>query len=145
MDTPPADRALYSMPPAVMYSLIAIAAVAVILLFWIYMRGRRIPGEFVFRASRWSKGNRLFPTQVLITPNSLTLYKPRWIGKVEESIHMAHVASVKIDTKLLFSNVYIESSGGQDPIVCHGHHKADAIRMKELLEQFQTEYYGKKT
>jgi hypothetical protein len=144
MDTDSANRALYSLPPAVTYTLIAIAAILLILLFWILRKGRRVPGEFVFRASRWSKGNHVFPTQVLITANSLTLYKPQWIGRVEESIHMAHVASIKIDTKLLFSNVYIESSGGQDPIVCHGHSKADAIRMKELLERFQGEYYGKK-
>ena len=51
----------------------------------------------VFRASRLSAGNRLFPTQVLITPTSVVQYTPRWIGRQEQTIHMAHVASVKIE------------------------------------------------
>ena len=34
--------------------------------------------------------------------------KPRWVGTEEESIHIAHVASVKIDTHLFFSDVLIK-------------------------------------
>jgi len=126
-----------------LYVAIAIAAVVILLGLWIWSKGRRLPGENVFGASRWTRGNHLFPTQVVLTPSSITLFKPQWIGKVEESIHMTHVASIKIDTNMLFANVLIESSGGQDPIVCHGHSKADAIRMKELIEQFQGAFYRK--
>ena len=95
----------------------------------------------MFRASRLSAGNHLFPTQVLITPTSVVQYTPRWIGAQEETIHMAHVASVKIDTRLLLSDVLIETSGGTDPIRCHGHRKGDAVQMKALIEQYQTDYY----
>lgn len=95
----------------------------------------------VFRASRLSRGNRLFPTQVAITPTSVVQYKPRWFGKQEQTIHMAHVASVNIDTGIFLSNVLIETSGGSDPIVCHGHLKRDAVRMKELIERYQTAHY----
>jgi hypothetical protein len=42
---------------------------------------------------------------------------------------------------LLFSDVLIESSGGSSPVRCHGHRKADAVEMKRLIEQFQTQYY----
>ena len=56
-------------------------------------------------------------------------------------MHMAHVASVRIDTNLLFSNVFIETTGGANPISCYGHHKADAARMKQLIERYQTVYY----
>jgi hypothetical protein len=98
------------------------------------------PAE-VFRASRLSKGNRLFPTQVIITPNSVVHYTPQWIGKHEHSIHIAHVASVSIDTGLLFSDVVIETTGGSGAIRCRGHHKGDAVRMKQLIEQYQTAYY----
>jgi hypothetical protein len=108
---------------------------------WVLRKGRRLSGEHVFRASRWSRGNRLFPTQVLISPSSLTAYRPQWIGKNEESIHMAHVASIKIDTGLVFSDVFIETSGGQAPVVCHGHTKRDAVQMKQLIEKYQSEYY----
>jgi hypothetical protein len=68
-------------------------------------------------------------------------YTPQWIGKLEQSIHIAHVASVRIETHLLFSDVYIETSGGTDPIACHGHHKGDAVKMKELVERHQSAYF----
>jgi hypothetical protein len=54
---------------------------------------------------------------------------------------MAHIASVKIDTRMLFSDVLIETSGGTDPIRCHGHGKGDAVTMKNLIERYQTDYY----
>ena len=59
-------------------------------------------------------------------------YTPELFGRLEHSMHMAHVASVRIDTNLMFSDVYIETTGGANPIRCHGHRKADAVRMKQL-------------
>ena len=121
---------------------LAVAAAAIaVLARWVWCKGRPFAPGDVFRASRLSAGNHLFPTQVLISPTSVVQYTPRWIGRQEESIHLAHVASVKIDTKLLFSNVFIETSGGADPIVCHGHRKQDAVLMKTLIERYQTDYY----
>ena len=84
----------------------------------------------------------MFPTQVAITPTSVVHYTPEWFGRREQSIHMAHVASVEIDTNLFFSNVVIETSGGSEPVRCHGHRKRDAVEMKRLINQFQSEYYG---
>jgi hypothetical protein len=106
------------------------------------LRGRRVAGQHVFRASRWSRGNHLFPTQVAITPTTIVHYTPQWIGRREHSIHMAHVASVEIDTNLFFSNVVIETSGGSEPVRCHGHRKRDAVDMKRLINEYQTQYYG---
>jgi hypothetical protein len=60
----------------------------------------------------------------------------------EQSIHISQVASVTIDTGLLFSDVIIETSGGSEPILCHGHRKADAARMKQLIERHQTARLG---
>ena len=119
----------------------AAAAVLVGLGVWVWRKGRPFTPGDVFRASRLSGGNHLFPTQVLITPSSVVQYTPRWIGRQEESIHMAHIASVKIDTRMILSDVLIETSGGASPIRCHGHGKQDADRMKRLIEQYQTEYY----
>jgi hypothetical protein len=121
---------------------IAIAgAVAAVLFVWIWLKGRRFAEGDVFRASRLSGGNHLFPTQVLITPTSVVQYTPRWFGRREETIHMAHIASVKVETGVLLSDVFIETSGGTDPIACHGHRKGDAVRMKALIERYQTDYY----
>ncbi len=128
-------------PPEVFWAVGIAATIFVVLVVWVWRKGRPFASGDVFRASRLSAGNRLFPTQVQITPTSVVQYTARWIGKQEETIHMAHIASVKIDTGIMFSNVLIETSGGTDPIVCHGHRKGDAVRMKTLIEQYQTDYY----
>jgi hypothetical protein len=125
----------------VLWAIAALVAFVLILLFVIWRKGHPFAPGDVFRASRLSRGNRLFPTQVLITPASVVHYTPEWFGRLEHSMHMAHVASVRIDTNLMFSDLYIETTGGASPIRCHGHKKADAVRMKTLIEQYQTEYY----
>lgn len=120
------------------------AAALVVLLglgFFFWYKGRPIPGPHVFRASRLSRGNLLFPTQVAVTPTSVVHYTPQWVGAREQSMHLAHVASVAIDRNLFFADVMVESSGGASPVRCHGHRKADAMEMKSLIEQFQSEYY----
>ena len=119
----------------------ALVAVAAVFVWVVWRKGRSFAPGYVFHASRLSAGNHVFPTQVLISPTSVVQYKPRWIGRQEETIHLAHVASVKIDTGLVLSNVEIETSGGSDSIRCHGHRKADAMKMKGLIEQYQSEYY----
>ena len=123
---------------------LVIAAIGVALAVFWWWKGQPFAGGDVFRASRLSQGNRLFPTQVLITPTSVVHYTPELVGRKEHSIHIAHVASVSIDTNLLFSNVIIETSGGATPVTCHGHRKGDAVRMKQLIEQYQTHYYRTK-
>jgi hypothetical protein len=50
------------------------------------------------------------------------------------------VASVHIRTGMIWSEILIESSGGSDPIQSHGHSKADARRIKELIENAQSEF-----
>jgi hypothetical protein len=130
--------------PLVVWLVVGGIAVMALLGTWIAMRGRRIAGDRVFRASRLSRGNHLFPTQVAITPSSVVHYTPQWFGKREHSIHMAHVASVEIDTNLFFSNVVIETSGGSEPVRCHGHRKRDAIEMKRLINEAQSVYYRDK-
>jgi len=131
----------YDIPPAAYWGALAIGAFVLLILFVIWRKGRPFAPGDVFRASRMSAGNRLFPTQVLISPTSVVHYTPEWFGRLEHSMHMAHVASVRIDTNLMFSDVYIETTGGASPIKCHGHRKVDAVRMKELIEKYQTEYY----
>ena len=111
------------------------------LTLWVWRKGRPFASGDVFRASRLSGGNRIFPTQVLITPSSVVHCTPQWFGREEQTIHMAHVSSVMIDTGLLFSDVRIDTSGGSSPIRCHGHRKQDAVKMQALIERYQTEYY----
>jgi len=124
----------------IMVGAIVLALTLTFLLF-LFWRSRPFADGDVFVASRMTHGNRLFPTQVLITPTSVVHHTPQWIGKYEQSIHMAHVASVTIDTGLLFSDVRIETTGGSNAIHCRGHRKGDAVRMKQLIEAYQTDYY----
>jgi hypothetical protein len=124
-----------------MWAAATVAGIALLSLLIVWRKGRPFVEGHVFRASRMSSGNRLFPTQVAISPTSVVHFTPQWVGRLEHSMHMAHVASVRIDTNLMFSDVFIETTGGASPIKCHGHRKADATRMKQLIEQYQTEYY----
>jgi hypothetical protein len=125
---------------AVLWIALALGAAALVAAFFWY-KGRPMAGDHVFRASRLSRGNLLFPTQVAVTPTSIVHFTPELFGGREQSIHLAHVASVLIDRNLFFADVMIESSGGASPVRCHGHRKRDAVEMKRLIEQFQSEYY----
>jgi hypothetical protein len=120
---------------------LAAAAIVAILALIIWRKGRPFATGHVFRASRLSSGNHLFPTQVQITPTSIVQHRPHWFGRIEHSIHVAHVASVRVETGIVFSDVYIETSGGASPVKCHGHRKRDAVEMQRLIEQFQSTYY----
>lgn len=120
---------------------VALGVIALAGMTLLWRKGRPFAEGDVFRASRLSKGNRLLPTQVLVSPTNVVHYTPQWFGKFEHSIHMAHVASVGIDTHIIFSNVLIETTGGASPIHCRGHYRSDAVRMKHLIEQYQTAYF----
>lgn len=131
-----------SVEPQWVWWTVGVAVVVLAVVFWwIWRKGRPFAPGQVFHASRLSRGNRLFPTQVLITPSSVVQYTARWVGRQEESIHIAHISSVKINTGVLFSDVLIETSGGASPIMCHGHSKSDAVKMKNLIEYSQNAYY----
>ena len=91
-----------------------------------------------FRASRWTKGNHLFPTVIEVSETAVIRRKRSWLTVNELSIHLSQVASVRIDTGLLWADILVESTGGSDPLTSHGHRKADARRIKELIEAAQT-------
>ena len=95
------------------------------------------PQGETFVASRWTRGNLLFPTRIEVNAQHVIRVKPRLFSKNEESIAIAQVASVHIRTGILWSDIVIESAGGTDPITSHGHRKADAQRMRDLIEAYQ--------
>ena len=95
-----------------------------------------------FQASRWTKGNLLFPTVIEISDKSVVRHKASWFSRDEMSISVQKIASVHIKSGLLWANILIESSGGTDPLTSHGHRKADAVRIKELIESYQAKPTG---
>jgi hypothetical protein len=91
-----------------------------------------------FHASRWTKGNHLFTTTIEVTDTAIVRRKRSWFTVNVISIHLSKVASVRIDTGLMWADILVESTGGSDPLTSHGHTKADARRIKELIESAQS-------
>jgi hypothetical protein len=91
----------------------------------------------IFRASRWTRGNLFFPTYIEVSDKSVSRRKRSWFRMDEMSISISKVASVHISTGMIWAEIRIESSGGSDPVSSHGHKKADAQRIKELIEDTQ--------
>src|ERR1700745_532482 len=91
------------------------------------------PAE-TFSASRWTQGNFFFPTRLVISPQRVSRVKSRLFGSHEGSIAIPRIASVHISTGVFGSEIVIESTGGPDPITSHGHRKADAQRIRDLIE-----------
>ena len=90
-----------------------------------------------FKASRWTRGNFLFPTVIEVSDKAVVRHKRTFFSKDEISISITKVASVHIKTGILWSDIVIESSGGSDPLTSHGHRKADAQRIRALVEAAQ--------
>src|SRR5437773_9404032 len=93
----------------------------------------------LFQASRWTRGNLLFPTYIEVSDKAVSRRKRSWFRMDEMSMSISKVASVHIKTGLIWSEILIESSGGSDPMASHGHKKSDAQRIKELIETAQGE------
>jgi hypothetical protein len=96
----------------------------------------------IFKASRWTMGNHLFPTVIEVTDKAVVRHKRSWFSKDEISISISKVASVHIKTGIIWADILIESSGGTDPMTSHGHKKADARRIRELVEAAQGNLSG---
>ncbi len=100
------------------------------------------PSTESFSASRWTKGNLIFPTRIVVTPQRVSRVKSRLFGSNDESIAIPQVASVQIATGILWSEIRIDSTGGTNPITSHGHRKRDSIRIRELIELHQAQSAG---
>ena len=92
-----------------------------------------------FIASRWTRGNRLFPTVIEVTDTAILRRKRSWFRKDEISIALPKVASVHVSIGMIWADILIESSGGSDPLASHGHRKEDARRIRELVESHQAQ------
>ena len=90
-----------------------------------------------FTASRLTTNNRIFPTRITVGPAQVVLSKRSWFSKDEESINILHIASVRIQTGIMFSDIWIESTGGANQIHSHGHSRGDAQEIKRLIEMHQ--------
>lgn len=93
----------------------------------------------IFKASRWTRGNRLFPTYIEVNDKAVTRRKRSWFTLDEMTMSISKVASVHLRKGMLWADIIIESSGGTDSMTSHGHTKGDADRLKSLIENAQAE------
>jgi hypothetical protein len=75
--------------------------------------------------------------RIEVSPDRVSRIKPSLFGSNEESISVGNVASVNIETGVLWSEIRIDSTGGTNPILSHGHRKADAQAIRDLIERYQ--------
>jgi len=130
-------------PPRPMKRVLAIAGItlAVLALLWggfVLMFSRPFTKDAaVFTSSRWTSGNRIFPTQIAVFPTKVVRFTPKWVGHEEQTISIDQIASVRVSAGLFFADVIIETTGGSQPIVCHGHWKSDAEGIREKISGAQ--------
>lgn len=86
-----------------------------------------------FTASRMTSGNLLFPVQVAVFPDRVARRKPRFLGHTEDSISIDLIASVKVQSGVVFADVVLDAAGGSPPIVIHGLFRKDAERLRDRI------------
>jgi hypothetical protein len=91
----------------------------------------------IYKSSRLTSGNHLFPTSLDVEGHQITYKKSRWFGSTEETINVDHIASVRSTHGIMFSTIEIESSGGVEPIVVRGLHKGDARAIEQAIKSNQ--------
>ncbi len=91
----------------------------------------------IYKSSRLTHGNHIFPTSLDVEGHQITYTKRRWFGSTEETINVDHIASVRATHGMLFSSITIESSGGVEPIVVTGLSKGDAHAIDQAIKTNQ--------
>ena len=91
----------------------------------------------VYTSNRLTGGNAVFPDKVIVDDDGIHFIKSGLLKKDEEIISYNQIASVKISSKILFSDVLIETSGGSQPVFINGLSKRDAQEIKQLIKQYR--------
>jgi hypothetical protein len=91
----------------------------------------------VYRSSRLTSGNRIFPASITVDGNQLTYRKNRWFGSTEEAINCSHVASLRTAHGMIWSKMTIETSGGSQPVVISGLSRNAAEEIEAVVRKAQ--------
>jgi len=87
-----------------------------------------------FTALRLSVDNVLFPSIIEIDDTNVTYYKGAIFGYQSTVIDRSNIASVSINSSILFADVIIESLGGKRRVAT-GFRKSDAKEIVRLLKK----------
>ncbi len=90
-----------------------------------------------YTSSRLTNGNFWFPDRVTLAPDGIHFLKRRLFGSDEEIINYDQIASVKINTGILFADISIETAGGSQPIFINGLPKGGAQKIKNAIRRHQ--------
>jgi hypothetical protein len=86
-----------------------------------------------YTASRLTAGNRLFPIQIIINDNGVTIKIPNLFSGKEQTIPFSRISSVNIDCPFVgYSTIVIETTG-EGQINANGFLKSEVVEMKELI------------
>ena len=89
---------------------------------------------YEFQASRFRGGRIFSPNVIRVWPNRLEEYEHHAVLKKKtNAIHFAQVAQVTLGRGMIWADISVESSGGHT-IALHGVPKADAGRVKDLID-----------
>lgn len=86
-----------------------------------------------YTASRLVSGNRVFPSQIIINENSITVKSPNFLSGEETTIPFSRISSVSIDCPFIgYSTIIIETTG-EGAIKANGFLKSEVIEIKEFI------------
>ncbi len=87
-----------------------------------------------FTASRFSKGNRLFPTEILIEKSGLTVRIPGIFNSKSEYMEYSYISNVSVSTPLIgYSTITFYTSGSQ--VEAHGFTKRKVVEIQAAIEK----------
>ena len=87
----------------------------------------------IFIASRLTTGNKLFPAEIIIDQDGITLKIPGLFSGNEKTIPYSRISSVDINCPLIgYSTISIETTG-EGRIKAHGFTKTEVTRIKERI------------
>ena len=87
----------------------------------------------IFIASRLTTGNKLFPAEIIIDQDGVTLKIPGLFSGNEKTIPYTRISSVDINCPLIgYSTISIETTG-EGSIKAHGFTKTEVTKIKELI------------
>jgi uncharacterized membrane protein YdbT with pleckstrin-like domain len=87
----------------------------------------------IFIASRLTAGNKLFPAQIIVDQDGVTLKIPGLFSGNEKTIPYTRISSVNIVCPFIgYSTISIETTG-EGSIRAHGFTKSEVTRIKELI------------
>ena len=87
-----------------------------------------------YTASRLSKDNKLFPTEIILEANGITVRVPGVFNSKSEYMEYGYITSVSVDTPLVgFSTITFYTSGTH--VSAHGFTKEEVKEIKEAIDK----------